>query len=168
MNRMDSAQDSPALTRRERARAIAFLKAQRKRELDANLTVLNARRDAEQRARLFNRLFALWPLWLGIFLALLSPGILILAKSAGPWCATLIYPFVALAKRPEIQVGPITHWLPTIMLYAQFPIEGLLARVVMKRNIRTWGVAWHVFMFHFLGIAELMMLSGAAQYFVRH
>jgi hypothetical protein len=165
MNRMESAQGTRSLTPRGRARAIAFLQAQRKRELEANLAVLQARRDADRSNVLFERLIHLWPLWLGIVLGVFSPAIQILAKAAGPSCMALLFPFVMLAKRPEIQVGPITHFLPTVMLYGQFPIEGLLARIVIKRRIRPWDVAWHVLMFHLLGIAELLMLSGAGQYF---
>lgn len=162
---MEPAQGTTPPTRRSRARAIAFLQAQRQRELEENLAVLQARREGERSNLLLERLIALWPLWLGIVLGVFSPTLEVLAKAAGPWCMALVYPFVMLAKRPEIQVGPITHYLPTIMLYAQFPIEGLLARVVIKRRIRPMGVAWHVFVFHFLGIAELLMLSGAGQYF---
>jgi hypothetical protein len=168
MREIDSAQDSPVLTRRSRARAIAFFQAQRKRELDASLAVLNARRAAERNATILARLIALWPLWLGIFLALLSPAIEYVAKSAGHWCLAFVFPFVVLAQRPEIQVGPITHWLPSIMLYIQFPLEGLLARIVMRRNIHPLGVVWHVLTFHFLGIAELWMLNGAGQFFMKY
>lgn len=167
MDPTESAQDIPVLTRRERARAEAALQAERKRELDASMAVLNARRDIERRARFRQQCVNLWPLWLGIFLGLLSPVIKSLAEGAGPWFMPLFYPYVVLAKRPEIQVGPITRWLPIIMLFAQFPLEGLLAAMIMKRNIRPWGVAWHVLTFHFLGIAELLMLSGVAQYVVR-
>lgn len=166
MNRSESAQGRSVLTPRERSKAIASWQAQRKRELEASLAVLEARRRAERNARLRANLQALWPLWLGIFLGLVSPAIAFLAEFISPWCMAVLYPFVVLARRPEIQVGPITHLLPTVMLFVQFPIEGLLARVVMKRNIRPLGVAWHVLMFHFLGIAELWMLNGGARFFV--
>lgn len=166
MNHTESAQGTSVLTPRQRSKAIASWQAQRKGELKASLAVLEARRQAERNALLRTRLLELWPLWLGILLGLLSPGIEFLAELVSPWCVSLLYPFVVLAKRPEIQVGPITHMLPTVMLFVQFPLEGWLARVVMKRNIRPLGVAWHVLMFHFLGIAELWMLSGGARFFV--
>jgi len=167
MNQPESAQGTSPLTRRERAKAIASWQAQRKQEVEDSLAVLRARRAAERSAELRERLAALWPVWLGILLGLLGPAIQFVAEMVGPWCMALIYPFVVLAQRPEIQVGPITHWLPGIMLYVQFPIEGLLARIVLKRHVRPLGVMWHVLMFHFLGIAELWMLSGGARFFVR-
>lgn len=164
----DSAQIAPGLSRRGRARAIASWEAEQRREVEEGLALLDARRAAERRERRIKRLTELWPLWVGLLLGLLGPEISFLAASIGPWCVTLIYPFVELAGRPEIQVGPITHMLPAVMLYTQFPIEGLLARFILKRRIRLLSVVWQVSLFHFLGLMELWMLSGgAARLFTR-
>lgn len=158
----ETAHSAPPLSRRQRKRAIAAWEAQRRREVEQNLAVLRARRAVERTERIQRHLIDLWPLWLGIFLGLLGPIFQDVATSIGPWCMTLVYPFVMLARRPEIQVGPITHVLPTAMLYAQFPIEGLLARIVLRRHVRPISVIWQVSLFHFLGLMELWMLSGGA------
>lgn len=164
--RTEPAQDTQPLSRRERTRAIAAWEAQRKRELEESMAVLHARREAERREQLRRRIVALWPLGLGVLLGLLGPEIEFVAETLGPWCMTLVYPFVELALRPEIQVGPITHMLPTVMLYTQFPIEGLLALIVLKRRVRPMSVIWQVSLFHFLGLAELWMLSGSLKGFL--
>lgn len=154
---------APSLSGRQRKKAIAAWEAQRKRELSDSLAVLQERRMAERRQRMVQGVAALWPLWVGILLGLMSPLIHWAAALAGPLCVNLIFPFVALAQRPEIQVGPITKTLPGIMLYAQFPIEGLLVRVVLKRHTQPWSVMGQVILFHFLGLMELWMLSGGAR-----
>lgn len=164
----ESAATPPPLTRRQRKRAIAAWEAQRKRELEESLAVLDARRRAEKRQERRRRSVSYWPVWLGLLLGLLGPVILFVTESVGSWCTALVFPFVALAQRPEIQVGRITHLLPTMMLYLQFPIEGLLACLVLKRRVPPLRVVWQVTLFHFLGVTELIMLSDAPRLFLQH
>lgn len=133
---------------REAAVGMAALKEhQRNRRFDQNL-------------RFF---ISLWPIAAGICLAAISPLLKDLAESHGQWAVILLFPFVVLADRPELKVGPITHSLPAIMLYAQFPIEGLLARVILRRPVLPISVAVQVLLFHFLGIVEVWLLSGMGQ-----
>lgn len=135
----------------------------RARELAESMAILRERQKRERSQFRMNRIVKLWPVGVGLALGVLSPVLQAVAELFGPWCRTLVFPFVVLAQRPEIQVGPITHLLPTFMLYAQFPIEGLLARIILKRRIHPLGVAGQVALFHFLGILELWMLSGVGQ-----
>ncbi len=138
----------------------AAMNAPRIQELRASLAVLRARRWAERRERFLSLLPTYWPIALGLLLGAIAPGLRAAAAAAGPWCMVLVFPFVLLAARPEIQAGgPITHALPAIMLYAQFPIEGWLARFILKRRTRISSVVVQVLLFHFLGIFELVLLS---------
>lgn len=163
----ESAPAPRSLSHRERKRAIASYETQRKREREASLAVLEARRKAEERARVRQQVIELWPLWAGMAVGMFGPVIGFVAQLLGPSFMMLVFPFVVLAERPEIQVGPITHMLPTLMLYTQFPIEGLLAYSVLRHHVRPLGVIWQVSLFHFLGLAELWMLTGTAFDFLR-
>lgn len=163
----ESAQAPRPLSRRERKRAITSWETERKRERDAGLAVLEARRKAEERAQVRQQVIELWPMWLGMVVGMFGPAIAYVAQLLGSSCMALVFPFVVLAARPEIQVGPITHLLPTLMLYTQFPIEGLLAYAVLRHHVKPLGVIWQVTLFHFLGLAELWMLSGTAFDFLR-
>ena len=91
-----------------------------------------------------------------------------LAASA-PWAMNIVFPFVVLAGRPELHLsGALAHYLPLVMLYAQFPLDGLIARKVLKRKIKISGVAMQVCLYHFLGATEILLLSGALRpFFVR-
>lgn len=155
------------LTPREQKHAIAHFEAERKRERDAGLAILDARRKEEERARVRQQIIEMWPLWLGMVVGMFGPAIAFVAQTFGSWCMTLVFPFVALAQRPEIQVGPITRILPTLMLYLQFPIEGWLAYIVLRHHVKPLSVVWQVALFHFLGLAELWMLTGTAFDFLR-
>lgn len=146
---------------RKRYNAVIAFSALRRQELEAGLALLRVRRRAERRDRFWAALPNYWPIALGLFLGAISPGLRVVATFWGHWCMVMVFPFVLLAARPEIQVGgPITSALPAVMLYAQFPIEGWLARFILKRRTKFSSVVVQVLLFHFLGIAELLMLGG--------
>ncbi len=134
--------------------------ALRQREVEAGLAILRARRRAEQQKQFLSWLPSYWPIAVGLFLGAISPLLKVVATALGHWCMVLVFPFVLLAARPEIQVGgPITSALPTVMLYAQFPLEGWLARFILRHRTKLSSVVMQVCLFHFLGIAELLLLS---------
>ncbi len=163
----NSAEVPQPLSNRQRKRSMASWEAERKRERDASLAVLESRRKSEERARVRQLVVELWPFWVGMAVGMFGPALAYVAQLLGPTCMALVFPFVVLAERPEIQVGPITHLLPTLMLYTQFSIEGLLAYRVLRHHVKPLGVIWQISLFHFLGLAELWMLSGTAFDFLR-
>jgi hypothetical protein len=154
--------------RRKKAPAYQPWDELRRRETAAGLALLKARRRSELDERRLKNLISMWPVGAGIALAAFAPLLKAGAELVGPWTVALIFPFVVLAQRPELQVGPITHMLPTFMLFAQFPIEGLLARIILRRQVLPVSVAVQVLLFHFLGIVEVWMLNGASQPIVPH
>jgi hypothetical protein len=135
----------------------------RRQEAAAGLALLEERRRNERFEKRLKNFLSMWPVGVGLFLSIISPLLRQSAESWGPWGATLLFPFVVLAERPELQVGPITHYLPTVMLYLQFPIEGLLARIILRRPVLPISVTIQVLLFHFLGIVEVWMLNGPGQ-----
>lgn len=153
---------SRCFRRKQRLPFTTFEEAHR-REVAENMAVLDANRRRlrqEERAR---EIAVLWPVGAGLLVAAVAPQLQDLAAGIGPWAVMLLFPFAVLAERPEIQVGHITGLLPQIMLYAQFPLEGLLARIILRRGIRPLAVAGQVMLFHLLGIMELWMLSPEAR-----
>ncbi len=155
--------DQSVLTQHELTEAAARLEAQYRQEREVNLAYLYGLRRNERRAQLRAELKSWWPVGAGLALSAFAPLIHAAARLAGEWTVNFVFPFVVLAGRPEMQAGPITQQLPTIMLYAQFPIEGLLARLILRRHVPPFSVLIHVALFHVLGIVELWLLSGGAR-----
>lgn len=103
----------------------------------------------------------LWPVLAGIMLASVAPEIQDMLVPYQPWGNWIVFPFVALARRPELQFNStLSGIVPMAMLYLQFPLEGLLARMALKKRVTVKGVARHMFFMHFLTAAELCMVSG--------
>lgn len=154
--------------RRKRRDVFTPWEAIRQREIDASMAVLHERRRAERRTHRARRLVSYWPLAVGLVLSLFAPLLKEVAESLGPWAMTLFFPFVVVAQRPEVDTGNFTLMLPTVVLYAQFPIEGLFARLVLKRGLKPVSVAGQVCMFHLMGILELVMLTNLPSQLLRH
>lgn len=113
------------------------------------------------RRRFVRNVIRLWPVAIGMLLACVAPEIRALLVPFRPWGMWIVFPFVALARRPELQFNTtLSGIIPVFMLYAQFPIEGLLARMALKKRVTLKGVARHVFFMHFLTGMELCMVSG--------
>ena len=50
--------------------------------------------------------------------------------------------------------------LPLLILYAQFPIEGLLARFALRGRVTVARVLGQVLFLHLMGALELWLISG--------
>jgi hypothetical protein len=145
---------------RFRARARAY--PTHIRQIEAERAVFRAC----QRLQLFKRFLRwvvrLWPVAAGLLLGLVAPQLRALLFRFEPWAAGVVFPFAALARRPELHMGArLAGSLPLLFLYAQFPVEGLVARIAVRRRVSVAGVAGQVFYFHFLGALQLLMVSGA-------
>ncbi len=147
--------------RRKGPNLAAALPGSPKEELVVALDALHLRYREDRWKQRMQQLPSYWPLAAGLILAAVAPQLQTIAAAIGNWSLDLIFPYVVLVNRPEIQAWPIAHILPTIMLYAQFPIEGLLARYILKPRVRLSTVTVQVLLFHYLGIAEILMISGS-------
>lgn len=77
------------------------------------------------------------PLAVGIALGSLAPAIYALAALWDPWGVRIVFPFVQLSGLHEIGFShELTRNLPQMMLYLQFPLEGLLVASALRRGKR--------------------------------
>jgi hypothetical protein len=158
---------TPPLRPKRKLDSIAALELRYLRILQDNLAILRGRRIDEQRQRKLQNLASFWPLWLGIMMGMVAPQIQAFAQTFGDWGMTLAFPFVVLANRPEMQFGQILH-LPSIMLFAQFPLEGLVARFLLKRGALSVRVVVEVGLIHCFAILDLWLLSAGPATILMH
>ncbi len=103
-----------------------------------------------------------WPLAAGLVLACFAPILRDIASAYDPWGMRILFPFVVLAGHKEVNFGGMmADYLPKIMLYAQFPLEGLLAKTILRGRVTFTAVAIQVMFYHFLAAAQLWLISGA-------
>ena len=117
--------------------------------------------EQRRRRRMGRVLLRLWPIAAGLLLALCAAPLGAFLMRSHPWGMWLVFPFTLLAGRPEVAVNEqLAHTLPRVILYAQFPIEGLVALLAVRRHVTFPGVTGQIFYFHFLAALQLAMLSG--------
>ena len=116
-----------------------------------------ARRRKESR----EYLAGFWPVGLGFLLACFAPLLSRLLAAYDPWGMDLVFPFVVLSARPELHLsGQLAAWLPQFMLYAQFPLEGLLAKVALKGSMTLFSTAIRALFFHAMATTLLLLVGG--------
>jgi hypothetical protein len=147
--------------KRERAKAMVSFAAMQKREMHATLAFIREKNRKKRRKELLVRLARNWPIAVGLLLGALSPLIRDMVADIRPWGMWLVFPFVVISGRPEVYLGGrIGQMLPAWMLYAQFPLEALLIRITLRHRVTISGVFWQLCLYHFLGAAELFLVSG--------
>lgn len=76
-----------------------------------------------------------WPLAGGLILALVAPYLYDDLQLAPHWVMWVVFPFVVLTRRHDFGLSDqLTNTLPQIILLAQFPIDGILAYLSLRRR----------------------------------
>jgi hypothetical protein len=150
------------LPERPDSRGFVIAAERERRELVARLAQFHKRLRAERRARQLRQLATFWPVALGLLLGALAPALRTLLAGYAPWVTTAVFPLFILAGRPPIPMNfASAQTFPLVLLYAQFPLEGLLVRMILKHRVTVFGVCGQVCCLHLLGAAHVWLLSGA-------
>jgi hypothetical protein len=130
-------------------------------EMRANLVALSQQRRTARLHRSLAQWSEYWPVALGILASFFAPQLREFVEPYRPWGLWVSFPMVAISIRPEIYMGTkMASLMPMAMLYLQFPIEGLLAKIALKGNVTPYGVMVQVLYFHGLCIMQLWLLNG--------
>ncbi len=154
-----SGADDAALV--SRSNALEAVEALYAMETQANLAALRERQRDNKQQKMVSHYLEYWPMAIGIAISLVASQIHDMLVPLGPWAMSLVFPFVVIAGRPEIYMGDkVAALLPVAMLYLQFPLEGFMARTVLKGKVTVHGVIVQVLFYHMLAITELFLLNG--------
>ena len=113
----------------------------------------------QRRNRTIQSLVTSWPIFVGILLAICAPTLHELLSVIKPWGNWLVFPFVELMARPELHLGSqFQQTAPQVMLYLQFPLEGLMAKKFLKGRVTPRAVLGQVMIYHILGAVQLFLV----------
>jgi len=130
-------------------------------EMRTNIAALRHQQRHLRRHRSLTEWSTYWPVALGILVSFFTPQLREFVEAYRPWGLWVSFPMVALSIRPEMYMGSkMAVLLPTAMMYLQFPMEGLLARIALRGNVTVYGVALQVLFFHGLCLVDLWLLNG--------
>jgi hypothetical protein len=135
------------------------------KERATGLARLREVEEERKQTEIVQKLVNLWPVMMGVSIGCFAPVLRDLISPLGPWGVRVVFPLAALAGYRGVQFGALmSHLLPQILLYAQFPLEGLLIKFVLRGRVTVAGAAVQVFIFHLLGAVGLWLISsGLAQ-----
>jgi hypothetical protein len=143
--------------------SLAYIEMLWKTEMDLAIARLHRRLELE-RKRLSRQYWGrFWPVAVGIAIACFAPALReTLDLLFKPWGEGLVFPFVVLLERPELHLhGTLATALPHFMMYAEFPLEGLLAKSIIVGKVTPAAVFSRVAYLHLLASSLLLIVSGA-------
>jgi hypothetical protein len=138
------------------------------KEIEEEKAVFHAWLRLEKFKRDLLWLASFWPLVGGVGLGLMAPWLGTVLGRSHPWMLWVFFPFSLLAEHPGLPAGlHLAASVPLLLLYAQFPLEGLIARMALRGRVTLPGVAGQVFYMQFLGTLQLVMVSGVISQVIR-
>lgn len=104
-----------------------------------------------------------WMTWLpiavGIALASVAPTLHAMAAMHDPWGLRVVFPFVQLAALHEIGMSDeLTRTMPQLMLYLQFPLEGMLVAFNLRRGMKFYSAVGPIPALHFVAALTLWIV----------
>jgi len=130
--------------------------------LAARIAAVKKQMRRERQARSARHWATFWPVALGVLLGAYGPLLHDVAASYAPWAATLLFPLSAVAVQREIHLSlAMAQALSHVMLYAQFPLDGLLARMVLKHRPTLVSVCGQVTCLHVLAVLYIGLVTGS-------
>ena len=131
-------------------------------EVQAGLARHRGRQREERRRHSLEFWVGFWPVVAGFVLACFAPQLSQMLAHSRPWAMGLVFPFAVLASRPELHLGTtLASVLPGMLLYLQFPIEGLLASVAFSGRVTLFSGTARMAYCHAMAAALLLLVSGA-------
>lgn len=116
----------------------------------------------ERQERLYRYCVSFWPVALGVVLGAYAPLLHDLAAGYAPWAATLLFPLSILVQQREIHLSlGMAQALSPLMLYAQLPLDGWLARRLLRPRPAVWSVCGQVTCFHVLAVLYIGLVTGS-------
>lgn len=101
-----------------------------------------------------------WPFLLALPLAVIAPRLLEVLESINPWIERAVFPYVLLAQRPEFGLNwELGGNLPRLILLLQFPVEGLLTMLNLRRRYSMWVAVGQLIVIHLVGAFVLFLLA---------
>jgi hypothetical protein len=104
----------------------------------------------------------IWPFLIGLALAVIAPKLVDILEGFDPWIERAVFPFVLLARRPEFGLNwELGGYVPRLILWGQFPLEGLLTVFNLRRRFPLWVAIGELIVIHLVGVFVLFLILQA-------
>ena len=105
-----------------------------------------------------------WVTWIpvavGVALAIFAPQLRDFVAAYEPWGMRAVFPFVLVAGLHEIGLSDeLTRTRPQLMLFLQFPLEGLLTRFTLRRGATAKAAFGQLIFLHAVCVIVLWIVA---------
>jgi hypothetical protein len=104
-----------------------------------------------------------WPILIGGALAFIAPRIMDALTAPDlhlEWVARAVFPYVFIASEPQFRLyGEYSSQLPQFLLLAQFPLEGVLTTLNLRRRLGAGVAIGLLIVIHLVGAFILFLLT---------
>jgi len=101
-----------------------------------------------------------WPVAVGVALGCLAPLLRSLLTPYDPWGMRAVFPFVQFLGLHEIGMSDeLTRTLPQLMIFLQFPLEGLLTKSTLSRGLKVSSALQQLIFLHFVSALVLWVVA---------
>jgi hypothetical protein len=129
-------------------------------EMQANLAALTEQRRKSRRHNSAAHWAEYWPFAVGVAISCFVPQMRDFVDAYRPWGMWILFPFAALAGRSDIALSnQFVANMPLMYMFAQFPIEGLLARIAFRGRVSPLRVLGQVVCLHMFAVVELWLVN---------
>ena len=133
-----------------------------KLHLAARIAEVNREARRRRQAQFYRWAVTFWPVAVGVVMAFYAPMLQDLAARFAPWATTLLFPLSALAADRGMHFTWATaQAVSQFMLFAQFPLDGVLARLVLKPRPTLFSVCGQVICMHAIPLLFLALVNGS-------
>jgi hypothetical protein len=140
--------------------ALRSVDALYEQEMQANLAALTEQRRKSRRYQSAANWAEYWPFAVGVAISCFVPQLRDFVDAFRPWGMWILFPFASLVNRPEMALSSsIVADLPLLFMFAQFPFEGLLARIAFRGNVTPLRVLGQVLCLHLFALIELWLVN---------
>jgi hypothetical protein len=133
-----------------------------RQDMNAGIARMHRQLHDERRTESIRYLVRFWPVAVGLVLGFFAPAIKDLLEPLNGWGMEIVFPFVVLCGRPELHLSSSTAAsISQFMLYAQFPIEGLVAKIASRGHVTFSAVTTRAACLQILATSLVLLVSGA-------
>lgn len=131
-------------------------------DLASRMAALHEQIHRERRAQFYRDISNLWPVVLGLGLSCCAAPIRDAAAGCAPLLAKCLFPLSALAALHDVRLGSdALPALSLVLLYAQFVIDGLLVRMLLRQRSHPLNVCLQLVLFHALFLVSIGVAAGS-------
>jgi hypothetical protein len=137
-----------------------------RQQLLAYLDTYHDQRRSDRSVQFWRQVFSYWPVGLGLVFGFCAPYLHNLVSdptvTTATWLPTFLFPFASVTSQHDFHMSrTMADSVSQALLYLQFPLDGLLSRVLLRQRVDVLTVCRKVTFFHIFAVLYIGLCTGS-------